>query len=449
MLCRKAAKAIKRSFAGGIHPDYNKNATRYLNIEDFPAPEKIFLPVSQHIGVPAIPLVEKGEKVFLGQKIAESGGVVSSPVHASVSGNVEDIRPILHPSGAMVDAIIIKNDGEDKKLPSIKGNAKLDKITPEKIVKIVKEAGIVGMGGATFPTHIKLSPPAGVDIEYVIVNGAECEPYLTSDHRVMLETPEKIIMGAKLIMRALGAQKVFVAVEDNKKDAVTVLKAVVKNEEDVEVVVLHTKYPQGAEKQLIKAVTGREVPPRRLPMDVGVVVNNIDTCCAVANAVKIGMPLISRIVTLSGGAIKQPRNYRVRLGTMVSKVIDEAGGYFQNPAKLILGGPMMGVALHSADVPVIKGVGAILAFTKDEMQIGRETSCLRCGKCVEACPMRLQPLMLMKYSKAEELDLCQKFNLEDCMECGACTYICPARQHPVQYIRLAKAKLISKKEEKK
>ena len=436
---------IKRSFSGGIHPDYNKNSTRYLNIEDFPAPEKIFLPLSQHIGAPAIPLVAVGEQVFLGQKIAEGDGDISSAIHASVSGTVEDIRPILHPTGAMVTAIIIKNDGADKKAPSGKRGVKLEKITPDKIVKIVKEAGIVGMGGAMFPTHVKLSP--GKDLDYVIVNGAECEPYLTSDHRVMLEMPEQVILGAKAIMRAVGAVKVFIAVEDNKKDAITVLKLAAKNEENIEIVPLHTKYPQGAEKQLIKAVTGREVPPRKLPMHVGVVVQNIDTCCAIAHAIEKGMPLISRIVTISGGAIKKPRNYRVRLGTMVSEIIEEAGGYSEAPAKLVLGGPMMGIALHSAEVPITKGVGAVLAFTKNEIEIGRETPCLRCGKCVDACPMRLQPIMLMKYSKAENLEMCKKFNVEDCMECGACTYICPARQHPVQYIRLAKVKI--KEEEKR
>lgn len=432
------------SFAGGVHPSDQKLHTRFLKIEDFPAPQTLILPLSQHIGAPSVPLVKAGDRVLMGQKIADAGGAISACLHSPVSGTVVEIKPCLHPTGAMVNSIIIDNDGNDETAPAVlRDDTAL--LSPEEIVAIVKEAGIVGMGGAAFPTHVKLSPPPGKEIDYCIINGAECEPYLTSDHRVMLETPELVVDGCKTIMRAVGAAQAFIAIESNKLDAIGTMRSYTKNEENIAVVALEVKYPQGAEKQLIKAVVGREVPAGRLPMDIGVVVNNIDTCVAVSCALRKGAPLISRIVTVSGGAFNVNKNYRVRIGTQVKHLIQAAGGYKEEPARLILGGPMMGMAIYSEDVPITKGTGGLLALTAAETAVGRDTPCLRCGKCVEACPMRLNPMALNMYAKNRDLESCEKYNIADCMECGACTYICPGRRHPVQRIRAAKQLLIQQK----
>lgn len=430
------------TFKGGIHPDDMKGSTETKAIVDIEAPAELVFPLQQHIGAPAVPCVEVGQRVLMGQKIAEAGGFVSANIHSSVSGTVKAIEQRLHPSGTKVQSIVIENDGlnevSDELIP-------LDEetVSPQEIIERVKAAGIVGMGGATFPTHVKLSPPADKKIDYVIINGAECEPYLTSDHRAMLETTDEVVRGLRLILKALAIKDGYIAVETNKQDAIAKLKSCVQSDADynIKIVAVKTKYPQGSEKHLIKAVTGRSVPPGKLPMDVGVVVNNIDTCAAVARAVIQGKPLIRRIVTVSGDCIAEPLNFRVPIGTPFSHLVEKCGGFSKTAAKLIMGGPMMGVALSSVDVPVIKGSSGLLAFSEEMAKTQQTASCLRCGKCVSGCPMNLLPNVIKEAVCADDLEKLTKLNLGDCIQCGSCSYVCPAEQNPLQYVRTGKAKL--------
>ena len=429
-----------KTFKGGIHPDDKKRNSNFIEIENFSAPKTMIYPVQQHIGKPANVVVNVGDDVKIGQLIAGADGYVSANIHASVSGKVTAIKPCLHPNGNMINSIIVENDFKEEYIKNFNDQKDVDKLTAEEIVNMVKDAGIVGMGGATFPTHVKLAPKSQIDT--VVINGAECEPYITSDHRVMLEHPKCILTGIKAVMKAVGAQNTFVGIESNKPDAIAKLTEIFGECENINVVPVLAKYPQGSEKQMINAITGRQVPSGGLPSDVGVVVLNIDTVWAIADVINKGLPLIYRIVTLSGGAVKQPKNYLVRLGTPVKDIIETAGGFSQEPAKIILGGPMMGNAVYSTDVPIIKGTGAIIALTEKEIKSTEPTVCIRCAKCVDACPMHLQPLMLRAYSIKNDYEKLKKFHILDCMECGACAYICPGRQNPVQYIRNAKPKVM-------
>lgn len=429
-----------KTFKGGIHPDDKKRNSNFIEIENFSAPKTMIYPVQQHIGKPANVVVNVGDDVKIGQLIAGADGYVSANIHASVSGKVTAIKPCLHPNGNMINSIIVENDFKEEYIKNFNDQKDVDKLTAEEIVNMVKDAGIVGMGGATFPTHVKLAPKSQIDT--VVINGAECEPYITSDHRVMLEHPKCILTGIKAVMKAVGAQNTFVGIESNKPDAIAKLIEIFGECENINVVPVLAKYPQGSEKQMINAITGRQVPSGGLPSDVGVVVLNIDTVWAIADVINKGLPLIYRIVTLSGGAVKQPKNYLVRLGTPVKDIIETAGGFSQEPAKIILGGPMMGNAVYSTDVPIIKGTGAIIALTEKEIKSTEPTVCIRCAKCVDACPMHLQPLMLRAYSIKNDYEKLKKFHILDCMECGACAYICPGRQNPVQYIRNAKPKVM-------
>ena len=429
-----------KTFKGGIHPDDKKRGSNFIETEKFPAPKTMIYPVQQHIGKPANVVVNVGDDVKIGQLIAGADGYVSANIHASVSGKVTAIKPCLHPNGNMINSIIVENDFKEEYIKNFNDQKDVDKLTAEEIVNMVKDAGIVGMGGATFPTHVKLAPKSQIDT--VVINGAECEPYITSDHRVMLEHPKCILTGIKAVMKAVGAQNTFVGIESNKPDAIAKLTEIFGECENINVVPVLAKYPQGSEKQMINAITGRQVPSGGLPSDVGVVVLNIDTVWAIADVINKGLPLIYRIVTLSGGAVKQPKNYLVRLGTPVKDIIETAGGFSQEPAKIILGGPMMGNAVYSTDVPIIKGTGAIIALTEKEIKSTEPTVCIRCAKCVDACPMHLQPLMLRAYSIKNDYEKLKKFHILDCMECGACAYICPGRQNPVQYIRNAKPKVM-------
>lgn len=429
-----------KTFKGGIHPDDKKRNSNFIEIENFSAPKTMIYPVQQHIGKPANVVVNVGDDVKIGQLIAGADGYVSANIHASVSGKVTAIKPCLHPNGNMINSIIVENDFKEEYIKNFNDQKDVDKLTAEEIVNMVKDAGIVGMGGATFPTHVKLAPKSQIDT--VVINGAECEPYITSDHRVMLEHPKCILTGIKAVMKAVGAQNTFVGIESNKPDAIAKLTEIFGECENINVVPVLAKYPQGSEKQMINAITGRQVPSGGLPSDVGVVVLNIDTVWAIADVINKGLPLIYRIVTLSGGAVKQPKNYLVRLGTPVKDIIETAGGFSQEPAKIILGGPMMGNAVYSTDVPIIKGTGAIITLTEKEIKSTEPTVCIRCAKCVDACPMHLQPLMLRAYSIKNDYEKLKKFHILDCMECGACAYICPGRQNPVQYIRNAKPKVM-------
>ena len=428
-----------KTFKGGIHPPYNKERSRYLSIENLEGSKEMIFPLSQHIGAPASPVVKTGDRVCTGQLIAAASGFVSANIHSSVSGTVTAIRPCLHPNGTEVMSIVIENDFKYEKDSSVTANSSADMLSTEEILEIVRNAGIVGMGGATFPTHVKLSPPADKKIEAVIVNGAECEPYLTSDHRVLLESPEGVLKGLKACMKALNVTVGYVAIEDNKEDAIKTVSENAKAFDGITVVPLKTKYPQGSEKHIIKAVTGREVPSGGLPADAGVVVINVDTANSISTAIDTGMPLITRIVTVGGDAMKEARNFRVRIGTPVKDVIEAAGGFCAEPDKILLGGPMMGTAIASTEVPIIKGTGAVLAFTKKAAPTTGK--CMRCGKCVDACPMHLQPLLLRAYGKKGDLDMLKKLNITDCIECGVCSYLCPGRQNPLQYIRVSKLKL--------
>ncbi len=432
------------TFKGGIHPDYMKENTANKPIIDLPGSEIMVYPMQQHIGAAAQPCVNVGDRVLMGQKIGEAQGFVSANIFSSVSGTVEAVEPRPHPNGTKVMSVVVANDGEDELHPDIKPRDNVEGLSPKEIVDIVREAGIVGMGGATFPTHVKLSPPSDKKIEYVIVNGAECEPYLTSDHRAMLETAGEIMAGLKLVMKVFGLKTGYIGIEDNKADAIANLQDWASREEDVEIKVikLKTKYPQGSEKHLIKAVTGRAVPPGKLPMDVGAIVDNVDTVAAIARAVYMKTPLMRRIVTVSGDCIQNPSNFRVRIGTSIDFVIEKSGVLKKTPAKVIMGGPMMGIALTDTNVPVIKGSSGVLAFGAALSKSRTAGNCLRCAKCVNACPMSLLPNVLKTASIAADMEKLEKLNVKDCIGCGSCTYVCPTEQNPLQYIKSGKAQYL-------
>lgn len=431
------------TFKRGIHPPDGKHFTENKPIETLLPKGDLVFPMSQHIGAPCEPIVKKGDKVLVGQKIGEAKAFVSSPIYSSVSGIVKDVTPMLHPNGSKVLSVIIENDGLYEEHESLGPKGDYKNLSKEQIVEIIKEAGIVGMGGAGFPTHIKLSPPPEKNIDTIIINGAECEPYLTSDHRIMLEETDKVIEGLKIILQLFPQAKGYIGVENNKMDAVKALKEALEGVSNIEVKVLQTKYPQGAEKQLIYAITGREVPSGGLPADVGCIVQNIDTAVAIQRAVVKGRPLMRRIVTVTGGAIKDPKNFKVRLGTSYRELIEAAGGFVSEPVKVISGGPMMGIALSSLDVPVIKGTSAILCLSKEEAGLPEERNCIRCGKCVSVCPMNLLPLQLNQYAINYDMEKFELSHGMDCIECGSCSFTCPAKRHLVQSIRTAKKTILN------
>jgi electron transport complex protein RnfC len=422
----------RKTFPHGIHPPEYKSLTKAKALEAMPPPEKVSIPLLQHFGSPAKPLVKKGEEVSLGQKIGESTALFSASVHASVSGKVLSVDGVHHPLGKPIPAVTIANDGEDRPAPEIQGSADPLSLDPETICQIVKEAGIVGLGGAAFPTAVKLSPPKDKPIDTVIINGCECEPVLTADYRVMLEYTEDILRGAELVRKAAGAERTIIGIEDNKKDA--------------EIVLLKTKYPQGAEKNLINAILGREVPRGGLPFDVGVVVQNVGTAKAIWDAVRFGKPLYERALTAAGEGVREPKNLMVRIGTSFQDVLDFCGGIEGNTNVLIMGGPMMGLSQWSPDVPVIKGTSGILAWTAPAPPM--ELSCIRCSRCVDHCPMRLVPTQLMKYVKYEFLSDAENWGILDCVECGSCQYICPAAIPLVHWIRLGKNQVMGLKRKK-
>ncbi|NLB42071.1 MAG: electron transport complex subunit RsxC [Clostridiales bacterium] len=432
----------RSSFNGGIHPPYSKGLTKEKVTEICKVPQLVTIPLQQHIGAPCQSLVNKGDKVFLGQKIGEPRGYVSAPVHSSVSGVVKSIVTVDLPTGIKSTAIIIENDGNDTPDPSIMPG-KIEDYSREELNNIVMESGVVGMGGATFPTHVKLSPPSDRTIDTIILNGSECEPYLTSDYRLMLENPDDVIYGLRVIMKILDVSKGYIGIEDDKTDAIEAITSAIGNESGIQVVKLRAKYPQGAEKQMIQVILGREVPSGGLPMDVGTEVNNVGTAAAIANAVKTGMPLYQLIVTVSGGAVREPKNVLVRLGTSFKDVIDFCGGWTEEPDKVIAGGPMMGHAQHTLDVPVIKGTSGILLFTGKEAVFEEPSNCIRCSRCVEVCPVRLAPLYISAHSLKGNMEEAEKLNAMDCIECGCCSYICPAYRPLLPSIQVAKKDIIA------
>ena len=435
------------TFKKGIHPDYHKTETQNKAIEVLMPLDELVFPMSQHIGAPAKPIVKKGDRVLVGQKIGEAGGFVSAPIHSSVSGTVKAVEERMTHRGTKDMCVVITQDGEYEESEEMAQNAKPDyaHLTQDELVKIVQEAGLVGMGGATFPTHVKLSVPKDKKAEYIIINGAECEPYLTSDHRVMLESSEEIIGGLKVLLSVFKDAKAIIGIEDNKMDAVGKLQALAAKEERIEVAVLHTKYPQGSEKHLIYATTKREVPSGKLPIDVGCIVHNIDSIVAIYRAVVKGRPIMRRIVTVSGSGVKNPCNLEVKLGCSYRQLLEKAGWDPERTVKIIAGGPMMGTAMSDIDVPVVKGTSAILCFTEEEMSHEPTSACIRCGKCVDVCPMSLVPNTLHRAAMHGHIDTFLANNGMDCIECGCCSFTCPAKRDLVQSIRTAKAAARAKK----
>ncbi|MFA7068563.1 MAG: electron transport complex subunit RsxC [Acidaminococcaceae bacterium] len=431
----------KATFLDGIHIPPNKSLTEGQAILKCPAPDFVYLPLSMHIGAPAQPVVKLGDKVKMGQVIATAGGFVSSNIHASISGMVTGFQKRYLPNGMMSNCIVIKNDGLDTLSEDIKPREESE-ITPDLIRKQLQEKGIVGMGGATFPTHVKYAPPKDCPaIDTIILNGIECEPYVTSDHRVLLEYPLEIIQGLKYFMLASGAKKGVIAIEDNKPDAIALLTNLVEKEPNIEVLVCAEKYPQGSEKQLVYASTGRTIPDRGLPAAVGVVVDNVATAVATSRAIKENMPLIERVVTISGNAVNKPGNYLVRLGTLYSHVVEKAAdGYKGDLARIISGGPMMGFAVNSLDFPIIKGSGAVLLFNHESgfAHVPVEETCVRCGHCVDVCPMFLEPTVIVQDVKKRNWDDAANASIHACIECGSCAFQCPAHIPLVQYIRMGK-----------
>lgn len=433
------------TFKGGLHPDDHKRETANIPIVDL-TPSKIMIyPMSQHIGAPCNPIVAVGDRVLMGQVIGTSEAFVSAPIHSTVSGKVVAIEKRLHPNGTNVMSVVIENDFLDEKVETIKKYDDVHTLTKSQKIDLVKNAGVVGLGGATFPTHIKLNPPPDKKIDCCIINGAECEPYLTSDYRVMMESPMLVFDGLKEIMSILGVKKAYIGIENNKPEAIDIMKKIAVNYDGVEICCLRTKYPQGSEKHLIKAITGREVPSGKLPADVGVVVDNIDTCTAIYNAIHFRQPVLSRIVTVSGMGVKKPGNYRVRLGTCFDDIMNTAEMNEDVTRKILMGGPMMGMAQSSLNVPAIKGTSALLALTKEEIYLNPEAPCTRCGKCVTYCPMGLVPVQINAYAKVDDMETCMQYNIMDCIECGVCSYTCPCGNHITQRIKLAKRKIAASK----
>ena len=438
---------MAHTFKGGIHPNDMKAATCGKAIELLPAPARVVIPMSMHIGAPCSPIVNVGDHVYLGQKIAEAQAPVSSPVHASVSGTVVEIAPKPHSYGSDILSIVIENDFKDEVDPSIKP-LDIDTMTSEEIVEAVRQAGIVGHGGATFPTHIKISSGLG-KVDNVLINCAECEPYITSDHRILLEYPWEVVGGAKILQKVFGVKEVKLGIELNKQDTFDGLKQYLPEDGSVKIYPLVTKYPQGSEKHLILALTGREVPSGKLPADAGCAVFNTDTCAAIYRLFNTGMPVIRRIVTVTGSAVANPKNLEARIGTPVSALFEAAGGFNDSPKKMVMGGPMMGMAIYSLEVPVIKGSNGLLAFCKDEGDVSNATKCIRCGKCVDACPVRLMPTYLYQASQKGTVADMEEFNALDCIECGSCSFVCPAKLPLVQGIRCAKQLVMEERKKKK
>lgn len=427
------------TFERGIHPPDKKTLSKDSPIRTAKSPKRVIIPIIQHIGAPCKVSVDVGQGVKKGQLIASPEGFVSAPVHSSVSGKVTAITDVPLPTGRVVPAVVIENDMKDDWI-ELKEDADYQSLTPEYLKNKVKDAGIVGMGGAAFPTHVKLSPPKEKPIDVVIINGAECEPYLTADYRLMLERPMDIINGLKILMVILGVKKGIVGIENNKPDAIQEMQKAVSGLDDISIIPLEVKYPQGAEKMLIRACVGREVPPRALPMDVGVVVQNVGTAVAVYEAVRFGKPLIERVMTLTGEAVGNPSNLLVKIGTTISDLVNECGGFKVTPSKVISGGPMMGFAIGSLDIPVTKGTSGIVALSENEIHhVNKFGPCIRCGRCIEACPMGLMPSMLSILSERGFFEDAKTYNLFDCFECGCCAYVCPSKRPIVQFVRLAKS----------
>ena len=421
------------TFKGGIHPNDGKSLAKDKAIVTVMPKGDLIYPLSQHIGAPASPIVSVGDHVLKGQKIAEAGGFVSAPIHASVSGTVKAIEPHFNPTGSKVNCIVVENDGEYQEVEYTPSKP-LDELTKEEILNLIGEAGIVGMGGAGFPTKVKLSPKEPEKIEYVIANCAECEPYITADYRRMLENPEELVSGMKVVLKLFDNAKGIFGVEDNKPDCIAKLKELTKDEPRMEVLALKTKYPQGAERQLIFATTGRAINSSMLPADAGCVVDNVETLIGIHYAVIDERPVMERIVTVSGDGVKEPGNFKVLFGTNQRELVEAAGGFLGEPEKVISGGPMMGFAMFTLDTPITKTSSSILCLTKDEVAANEPSACINCGRCVEVCPSRIIPSRLADFAEHHNEEAFTKWEGLECVECGSCSYVCPAKRQLKQAI---------------
>ncbi len=425
---------MKFTFKGGIHPYEGKELTEEKDVIDYLPQGDMVYPLSQHIGAPAKPIVKKGDRVLAGQLIAEAAGFVSANIHASVSGTVKTIEPRLTSSGSKVNSIIIENDKQYETLAYTPNDKPLDELTREEVIDAIQKAGIVGMGGAGFPTHVKLSPKNLDDIDFIIVNASECEPYLTSDYRRIIDDSDKVIEGLRIVLAIFPNAQGIIAVEDNKPKAIKLLQDKLAGDARIRVNAMPTKYPEGAERQLIFANTGRYINSSMLPADAGCIVHNVDTVYAICEAVREGKPLTERLVTVSGDAIKNPCNIRMKIGTNYQELIDCAEGFSKDPAKLVAGGPMMGKAIYTTDIPATKSSSAILALSEDAVAEMEPSACIRCGRCIEVCPGRVMPNKLATLAARNDIDAFVKNNGMECCECGCCSYVCPARRHLTQMI---------------
>ncbi|MBT9176216.1 MAG: Electron transport complex subunit RnfC [Firmicutes bacterium] len=434
---------MARTFVGGVHPPYRKGKTCFLPIERLSAPKTVVIPLLQHIGGINAPLVAVGERVFFGQKIGDSDAPIACPVHASVSGRVIALEKRAHPNGREVLSVVIENDYADEVHPSVEPK-NMDDMSPADLLQWIREAGIVGMGGGGFPTHAKLTPPAGVTLDAVLLNGAECEPYLTTDHRVMVEWAEDVVLGLRCLMKVTGVKQGYIGVEVNKQDAVAELRRAVASARDIQIVPLAVKYPQGAEQQLIQACLNRRVPKGRRPVHIGVVVNNVHTAQSIAHSLRTGLPCVERVVTVDGASVERPGNVLVRIGTSFADVLTERG-LTSEPYKLLSGGPMMGIAMHTPAVPVCKCTSGILALSRAESPATEAMTCVRCAWCIDVCPMLIYPTLIAQYGERGRTEEAEKYGALECHECGACTYVCPSHIPLVQWIRLAKSDIYARR----
>ncbi|HIX72631.1 MAG TPA: electron transport complex subunit RsxC [Candidatus Anaerobutyricum stercoripullorum] len=432
------------TFKGGLHPYDGKELSKDRPIAAYLPKGELVFPLSQHIGAPAVPCVAKGDRVLAGQRIADAGGFVSANIHSSVSGTVKAIEPRVTVSGAKVSCIVVENDGQYEQAEFVPVTER----TPEAIIGAVKEAGIVGLGGAGFPTHVKLSPKEPDKIDTIIINGAECEPYITADYRCMMEIPEQLISGLKLILTLFPKAKGVIGIEDNKPDAIAKMQELCKGESRIEVAPLKTKYPQGAERSLIYAVTGRAINSSMLPADAGCIVDNVATAIAIHEAVTMGKPLYERVVTVTGDAVKEPGNFRVKAGTDAAELVEAAGGFKSQPEKVISGGPMMGMALGTLHVPCGKTFSSLLCFTKDEVAEYEPGNCIRCGRCVEVCPAGLMPTKLSEVADHGDFALFDQLNGCECVECGCCSYVCPAKRRLTQSMKTGRREALALRRKK-